>query len=210
MKIEPLPFASYGTVICDPPWEMQMYSDKGKQKAPPYPTMKTSEICDLYDHLNLEFCCAPDCAFLIWATFPMLEDAFTVMKRFGFKYKTGGAWHKQTKHGKNAFGTGYIYRGAGELWLVGTRGNPQLKNKSTRNSFNAKLREHSRKPERFYRDTLNLFGGPYLEMFARQTRPGVDAWGLEIDKFGNRPQIAGNEPEEMDFKMLTPRFRKST
>jgi len=29
-----------------------------------------------------------------------------------------------------------------------------------------------------------LVAGPYLEMFARQRRPGWDSWGNEVEKFG--------------------------
>ena len=29
-----------------------------------------------------------------------------------------------------------------------------------------------------------LYAGPYAELFARQRRPGWDAWGNEVDKFG--------------------------
>jgi hypothetical protein len=39
---------------------------------------------------------------------------------------------------------------------------------------------HSRKPEEFYRLVQDVSPGPYLEMFARWSRPGWDAWGNRV------------------------------
>jgi N6-adenosine-specific RNA methylase IME4 len=33
--------------------------------------------------------------------------------------------------------------------------------------------------------TADPFAGPYLELFARQQRPGWTAWGNETTKFGD-------------------------
>jgi hypothetical protein len=41
-------------------------------------------------------------------------------------------------------------------------------------------REHSRKPDEVYERIERLVDGPYLELFARQRRPGWDAWGREV------------------------------
>jgi N6-adenosine-specific RNA methylase IME4 len=45
-------------------------------------------------------------------------------------------------------------------------------------------REHSRKPDYVHECIERLVAGPYLELFARQRRPGWDVWGNEIEKFG--------------------------
>lgn len=44
-------------------------------------------------------------------------------------------------------------------------------------------REHSRKPDGIHERIERLVAGPYLELFARQKRPGWDVWGNEVDKF---------------------------
>ena len=44
-------------------------------------------------------------------------------------------------------------------------------------------RKHSQKPDEQYERIERLVDGPYLELFARQRRPGWTAWGNEIDKF---------------------------
>lgn len=44
-------------------------------------------------------------------------------------------------------------------------------------------REHSRKPEESRDRVEQLVAGPYLELFARSTRPGWVSWGNETAKF---------------------------
>src|SRR5262249_39991757 len=122
----------------------------------------------------------PNCLLFMWATFPMLPQALDVMDAWNFEYKTGGAWHKKTKHGRTAFGTGYRVRSACELWLIGTIGNPGT-SKSHRNIFEGEVREHSRKPEESFEwmETYML-GARRAELFSRTTRTGWDAWGAEV------------------------------
>jgi N6-adenosine-specific RNA methylase IME4 len=44
-------------------------------------------------------------------------------------------------------------------------------------------REHSRKPDLVYDRIEALCPGPYLEMFARSSRPQWDNWGTEAGLF---------------------------
>ena len=44
-------------------------------------------------------------------------------------------------------------------------------------------REHSRKPDEVYDRIEKMLEGPYLEMFARNTRQGWDNFGNEVTKF---------------------------
>jgi N6-adenosine-specific RNA methylase IME4 len=132
---------------------------------------------------DILFCAAPDCVLFMWCVFPMMPDAISLMRHWGFQYKTGGAWHKKTVNGKTAFGTGYIFRSACEPFIVGTIGNPRAKNKSTRNIIDAVVREHSRKPDETVEMIEALFNGPYLELFGRTQRPEWTVWGDEAGKF---------------------------
>jgi len=180
-------YKSYGVLLADPAWKMDLWSAAGEHKAPQhhYPCMSTPDICALKDSLGLDWVCAPDCVLVMWTTFPMLArgDAHEVMRAWGFTPKTGGAWAKMSKHGKQAFGGGYIYRSACEPWLLGTRGEPQERTSSTRNLIIAERREHSRKPDLMHEMIEAQFAGPYLELFARTRRPGWDVWGNDVDKF---------------------------
>ena len=54
----------------------------------------------------------------------------------------------------------------------------------------AARREHSRKPDEVVAGIERLVPGPYLELFARETRPGWTAWGNEVTKFDGLREVA--------------------
>ena len=172
----------YGLILADPPWQFALHSAKGEAKSP-----QSHYSCDTLEdiaRLPVAKLAAPDCALMMWATAPMLPHALAVMECWGFEYKSGGSWAKQSSTGRAwQFGTGFIFRSAAEFYLLGTRGNPRPKSRSVRNLIVAPVREHSRKPDQIHADCEALFDGPYVELFARQRRPGWDAWGNETDKF---------------------------
>jgi N6-adenosine-specific RNA methylase IME4 len=173
---------SFGTILADPPWYFKNRSAKGEKKNPVshYACMELPDI----QALPVSQLCRPDAVCLMWATFPMLPEALATMKSWGFAYKSGGAWAKQSSTGhKWAFGPGYCFRSAAEIFLLGTIGKPEYRSKSIRNLIVAPTREHSRKPDEMRRNIEAQFYGPYLELFARESAPGWTAWGNETDKF---------------------------
>ena len=124
-----------------------------------------------------------DCVLWLWATNPMLPDAFELMKRWGFRFKTAGHWSKKTANGKQAFGTGYILRCAGEPFLIGTIGEPKT-TRSVRSVIEGPVREHSRKPDEAFAAAEALMpGARRIELFSRQEREGWDVFGDETEKF---------------------------
>ncbi len=163
----------YEVILADPPWYFRNRSAKGEIKNPVshYSCMEIEAIAAL----AVNQLAAPDCLLWMWATWPMLPQALDVMAAWGFTYKTGGDWHKTTKHGKTAFGTGYLLRSASEPYLLGTLGAPRSQSKSERGLIMAELREHSRKP--VFPDSWRC------ELFARAPRPNWSAWGDEAGKF---------------------------
>jgi len=125
---------------------------------------------------------APDCALFLWATLPMLPEAFSVMESWGFKYKTAAfSWAKTTKHGKWHVGMGYWTRANVELCLLGVKGRPRRINKAVRQLVVSPVRKHSQKPDEVRDRIVTLLGDlPRIELFARERAPGWDAWGLEL------------------------------
>jgi len=85
---------------------------------------------------------------------------------------------------RDQMGLGYWTRANSEVCLLATRGKPKRKHADVRQAILEPRREHSRKPDCVYDRIERLVDGPYLELFARQTRPGWDSWGLEVNKFG--------------------------
>lgn len=173
----------YGLILADPAWKFRNYSAKGEAKNPAahYRCLSNEDMAAL----PVSQLAAPDCALLMWATAPMLPDAIWMMRQWGFTFKSAGTWAKQSSTGNSwAFGTGYCFRSAAEFFLLGTIGKPKVRSRSIRNLIVAPVREHSRKPDAMHSMAEALFAGPYAELFARQRRPGWDAWGNEVDKFG--------------------------
>jgi N6-adenosine-specific RNA methylase IME4 len=135
---------------------------------------------------------ANDCVLLCWVTWPMLLDCIKVIEEWGFAYKTCGfAWIKADNTQADFFQPelktemklGYWTRSNSEVCLLATRGKPKRMNADVRQAIVAPTREHSRKPDGIHERIERLVAGPYLELFARQRRPGWDVWGNQTDKF---------------------------
>lgn len=185
-----LPPLSYDLVMADPATRFETFSARGEGKSPQahYATMSWAEL----GALPVSQLARGDAVLFLWACWPTLAESMQLMADWGFRYVTGGAWHKRTRHGKSAFGTGYRLRSACEPYLIGTLGNPATA-RNLRNIIetedlhviDAERREHSRKPDEQYSycERLAIGGVRFVELFARQQRPGWDCWGNEIDKF---------------------------
>ena len=78
---------------------------------------------------------------------------------------------------------GHWTRGNPEQCLLFTLGAPERLSAGVRKLIVAPRREHSRKPDEQYAAIEALCPGPYAELFARQHRPGWDAWGNQTDRF---------------------------
>lgn len=80
-------------------------------------------------------------------------------------------------------GMGYTTRKNAEDVFLFRRGRPQRVGKNISEIIVAPLREHSRKPEEFYARVESYTGGPYLELFARQSRHNWTTWGNQSTVF---------------------------
>jgi N6-adenosine-specific RNA methylase IME4 len=180
-RFAPLAAHSYDVVVVDPPWPFKTWSQagEGKSASKHYRIMTLADIMALPVRELLK----PDAVVLLWTTGAMLEKAVAVMQAWGITYKTELAWRKVTRNGKVRMGCGFWARTMHEPILLGTVGKPP---KFTLPScFDGIAREHSRKPDEFYRRVEQYCEGPYVDLFAREQRPNWDAWGNEISKFSN-------------------------
>jgi len=172
---------NFDLIMADPPWSFELYSDAGEEKSAQaqYRCMPLAEI----ERLPVADLAAPDCLLWLWATAPMLPQQLAVMARWGFEFKTSGAWVKTTSGGKIAFGTGYVLRGAHELFLIGTRGNPKT-SRGVRSVVMGERREHSRKPDTAFAAAEKLMPkARRAELFSRTNRAGWQCWGDETGAF---------------------------
>lgn len=184
----PRPPEGYNLIKADPAWHFKTRSSKGDAKSPQakYRTMSLDQI----KAMPVADIAAKDCYLWLWATNPNLPQALEVLAAWGFTYSTAGHWPKITKHGKLAFGTGYVFRCAGEPYLIGRRGKPKNV-KSVRSVIFGQIREHSRKPEEVYREAERWMpNATRMDLFSRQRREGWHCWGDEADLFEEQPNAA--------------------
>lgn len=174
---------SYDVLLIDPPTRFETWSPAGEGKSPQahYETMEWDELAAM----PVGELARGDAFLVLWACWPTIRESIKLMGDWGFEYVTGGAWHKRTKHGKTAFGGGYIVRSACEPILIGKIGSPKTAT-NVRNILDAEARGHSRKPDCQYEfcERLAPHAVRFAELFARQRWSGKwDAWGKEVDKF---------------------------
>jgi N6-adenosine-specific RNA methylase IME4 len=178
----------YGAIHADPAWWFRNWSAKGTGRNAvshydclPFETLAALPVRDL---------AADNCALFLWAVDPLLDKAFELMRAWGFEYKTVGFyWVKSNARSDGFFtGLGYWTRANPEQCLLGTRGKPRRLGKDVPKLVIEPRREHSRKPDQARERIERLVSGPYLELFARETRAGWDCWGNEIDLF-NRGKV---------------------
>lgn len=171
----------YDLIAADPPWTFEVRSEKGEGKSAQaqYDCMPTAAI----KAMPVNQLAGGDCWLFLWVTAPMLPEGLDVMKAWGFRYKTTVAWQKVTKNGKPAMGPGYIARTLHENILIGAVGNP-VREKALPSLFAGVRREHSRKPESFYK-LLDGFApkARRLDLFSRATRKNWTAWGNQSTLF---------------------------
>lgn len=135
--------------------------------------MAVEDICDLavVDYF------ASDAVLFLWVPSPKLPDGLTVMKAWGFTYKTSLVWDKVT------LGLGYWVRGRHEFLLIGTKGKMSPPPVSLRlpSVFSSKRKKHSEKPDEI-RDWISKCFPESLkvELFARVSVPGWDSFGDEM------------------------------
>ena len=161
----------YGAILADPPWQF-----KGRGSGPTdrstevhYPTMPLDELAAL-PVANLA---ADDCVLFLWVTSDHLMKAGEIMKYWGFEYKTTAfIWYKV-----GPIGLGYWTRKQAEICLLGTRGKPCRLARDVPEVIEAYRNKHSEKPTEVFRRIEKLVPGPYVELFARRSRDGWDAWG---------------------------------
>lgn len=180
---DPLPMFGFDLVVFDPPSDFQNYSAKGEKKGPraQYETMSDAEVAAL----PVGQLVGPNSWCLLWATAPKLDVNIGWLRGWGFRFVTEIVWRKVYPSGKPAMGTGYVARTMHESVLVGAIGSPAYR-KPFPSLFDGVRRQHSRKPEEFYRLIDEQFAPAHMrraDIFSRQPREGWASFGKEANKF---------------------------
>lgn len=180
--IDALPRGHFKAILADPPWQFTTYGGKGvtphRTQDDHYETMSLDDI----KALPIGDLAHKDCALFMWVIDSHLDQAIELARSWGFEFKTRAfTWRKLTKCGTRArMGMGYWTRKQTEMCWLFTRGKPKRLSKGVPEIIDAPRRRHSEKPDEQYEQIEALVEGPFLELFARKTRPGWAAWGNEV------------------------------
>jgi N6-adenosine-specific RNA methylase IME4 len=196
-----------GVIAVDPPWQFKPFSERFAHSVTDhYETMPLDEI----KALPIRQLATKDCAIFLWCTWPFMPVWASVLDAWGVTF-SGLAfdWVKLNPNGEGLrWGTGYTTHQNPEPCILARIGKPMRLSAGVHSVIPdsmitgpevimAPFRGHSVKPDEAYRRIQRLFGGPYLELFARKKRDGWTTWGDEIP----REQMSGDEEynAEKDF-----------
>lgn len=162
----------YQTIVADPPWP-SMHQRSTYHRGKPerhYDTMPVDEIIAL----DAGRWAARDAHLWLWGVNRLMEDAYRVVRAWGFTPMSILTWCKPGP------GMGYYFRSNTEHCIFATRGRPMVPASATPSCwYEWPRRRHSEKPPEFYDVVERVSPGPYLELFARAPRLGWDVWGNE-------------------------------
>lgn len=175
LAIKP-PEGKYRTIVIDPPWDMeriQMENRTFDKESFDYPTMSLDEIKDFKLPAHEE------CHLWLWTTQKYLRPSFDLLDAWDFTYLATFVWHKNGGFqpvGLPQFNCEFVL-------LARKGGQPFIETKQFFTCFDAKRREHSRKPDEFYDVVKRVCPEPRIDIFSREDRDGYDVWGLESGMF---------------------------
>jgi N6-adenosine-specific RNA methylase IME4/ParB-like chromosome segregation protein Spo0J len=183
-KILAMPEGKFGVALEDFEWDHEPWSrETGMDRHPAnhYPTAADAHTPEEIVARTAERfkCLADACVLYMWTTIPHEAIAHKVLELRGFKYVTQRIWSK-SRNGKGR-GPGYWVTGEHEILLIGVRGKVVAPaNAHFPSLFEAPVGEHSAKPDELYEHAEYHFPTvPKIELNARRSRPGWQAWGYE-------------------------------
>jgi N6-adenosine-specific RNA methylase IME4 len=160
----------FQTIVIDPPWDWGDEGDVNQlgRAKPDYATMPIEEI----EKLPIAKIADKNCHLYLWVTNRSLPKAFRLLDIWGFRYITCLTWVKPH------YGMGNYFRGSTEQILFGVRGSQPLKRHDVGTHFNApRGKEHSSKPDEFYRLIESCSYAPYIDIFGRKKKESWVIWG---------------------------------
>jgi N6-adenosine-specific RNA methylase IME4 len=162
----------YDVIVIDPPWAYGTeYNPEGRRVASPYPEMSLEQIG------NINIPASNDCVLWLWTTHKFMRYSFELLDKWGFQDKAILTWVK------DRIGIGSWLRSQTEFCIMAVKGSPKITLTNQSTVLNAPLREHSRKPDEFYKMVDSLCVGRKLDYFSREKRDGWSQYGNEVQKF---------------------------
>jgi N6-adenosine-specific RNA methylase IME4 len=187
-EVPRFPDKTYDIVYADPPWFYYGSQIKDAAAAKHYPLMSQEELAGL----PVRSIMSKRAALFLWATGPRLNFAIELIEKWGLYYRgVAYVWVKVNKRKEPIRGQGIpptFTKPTTEFVLAATTiraGRPFPLHDLAQGQVVLEPRyEHSRKPAIFRRLITELCGNrSRIELFARESASGWDAWGPETEKF---------------------------
>jgi N6-adenosine-specific RNA methylase IME4 len=193
-----LPRGYFRIALADPGWRFRTWSPRGRGKCADrhYRCEELEQIMSL----PVAELMADDAVLFLWVVQTHFVAAMEVLAAWGFEYKTVGfTWVKMPKTWsadqlplriRPRMGCGFYTRANSEQCWIARRGKGCTRvDRGIDQVVFAPVREHSRKPSEVHTRIERLFGDvAYIELYAREQRPGWGAWGdqVQLNLFGGR------------------------
>jgi len=196
----------YKTVVIDPPWKKSTggVGHATLQASTHYSVQTVGEVINTIADWFIRYPVAPESHLYMWTinSFTAGKDqgilaAMNVCEHLGFKPITLVPWVKSNIGSPTPYGMRYT-----EMCIFAVRyrkghgrrtrysGNSDIESVpngkglcSSKDFILADRRQHSRKPEEFYKFVESRSRGPYLDLYSRTTRPGWKSVGNESGKW---------------------------
>lgn len=194
LPFPPLPTERAGLLVLDPPWHHESRAavknpDVIRSPQRHYPTADLDHLATI----PVRDMCLADAWVMLWITGPHLAvGAHTFLfKKWGVRPSAlGFVWVKTNNAFEQdrllttpllerdlVFGMGFTTRQNVELVMFGRIGSPRRARADIRQVIISNRREHSRKPEEFYRRAEHFCTGPRIDAFGGRLREGWQHWG---------------------------------
>lgn len=162
------PKGVFEVIVIDPPWKYGTnYDAETRRVGSPYPEMSIEEI---RKEPIIEKA-AENCILWLWTTNAFMHEAFHLLEVWGFEPKTILTWVK------DRMGLGVWLRGKTEHCILAVKGHPTIGLTNETTVLEGVAREHSRKPEEFYKLVETLCIGRKLDWFSPKPRKGWETYG---------------------------------
>jgi len=172
------PIGKFSTITIDPPWPIEkiLRNERPNQFDIDYSkgVMTLEEIANLPIQ---DLASENGCHIYLWTTHKHLPDALDLFNSWDISYQCLLTWSK------NVGFTPFSWMYSTEHCLFGHIGSLPLLQLGKRLDFQAKVREHSRKPDEFYELVRQVSPEPRIDMFGREKHEGFEVWGNEANKF---------------------------
>ena len=167
---------TYGCIYADPPWQYDNGAARGAAQRH-YRTLPLDEIAAL----PVAQLAARNAHLHLWSPAAFLEEAFQVLRAWGFQPRSQLVWIK------DQMGAGNYWRVCHEILLLGVRGSARFRDRTQRSWIQLPRGAHSAKPAEVRRIIERVSPGPRLELFARERVRGWTSWG---DQLSAQPRVS--------------------